>query len=562
MSLEEAQGSQPTDGTTGPAQMGAVCLAGLVIEPMSADQQLAKIVERAIRGSERPLAVSFIDIDMVFRARRREFSRDSSVDWVLLPGSAEVLARVEKLVQLPADPAGPNLVGRLLERLSDTGIRVGVLTTDRATADEWAERLAGLGVLCAGSWVLGSDTAIPAALRNASTQMLLLDVGARESERWLVRNAATAGVSVAIVLPGTRSERVLGVSAVLRRMVVAHALSTHGHAVPPEMTKAAGMAQAPRGCFVPAGEPAEVCAVAVTYGSANHLETFIDSLRVQAADHRIRLVIADNDSADGTLELLAGHPDIVLINTGGNLGYAGALNVARRHLHPCEAVLVLNPDLVLGSGAITRLLGRLKSNGGGAVVPRILDDCGALQYSLRREPTWLRAFGDGVLGSALPGRPAWSSELVLIDESYHAAMPVDWATGAALLVDAATERTVGEWDERFFLYSEEVDYCRRVRETGRQVWYEPTAVAWHHGGGSSSSPALIALLAVNRVRYVEKWRGPIAGFGYRFPVAIGELRRGFVPAHLASAAFALGLRRRHLLPRGDTLLDNRGGPSV
>ena len=95
------------------------------------------------------------------------------------------------------------------------------------------------------------------------------------------------------------------------------------------------------------------------------------------------------------------------------------------------------------------------------------------------------------------------------ERSYQHRHVVDWATGAALLVDAELDRRVGGWDERFFLYSEEVDFMRRVRESGSQIWFEPGAVMRHRRGGSGASDMLEALMAVNRVRYQEKWHGGI-----------------------------------------------------
>ena len=77
--------------------------------------------------------------------------------------------------------------------------------------------------------------------------------------------------------------------------------------------------------------------------------------------------------------------------------------------------------------------------------------------------------------------------------AYTHAHPVDWATGAAVLVTAAAADTVGPWDERFFLYSEETDYSRRLRDAGYEVWYEPSATVRHAGAGSGTAPALDAL---------------------------------------------------------------------
>ena len=107
---------------------------------------------------------------------------------------------------------------------------------------------------------------------------------------------------------------------------------------------------------------------------------------------------------------------------------------------------------------------------------------------------------------------------------------VDWAGGAAAMVSAACDAAVGPWDERFFLYSEEVDYAARARRAGFRIEYVPTARIRHHEGGSGSSAALTALLAVNRIRYVTK-RGRGGTALFRAAVALHELLRAYDPAH-------------------------------
>jgi GT2 family glycosyltransferase len=84
-----------------------------------------------------------------------------------------------------------------------------------------------------------------------------------------------------------------------------------------------------------------------------------------------------------------------------------------------------------------------------------------------------------MFGRHLRGRPRALSEIDMDQRSYEHRRSIDWATGAALLVDANLHTRIGGWDERFFLYSEEIDFMRRVRETGCQIWFEPEAVIRH-----------------------------------------------------------------------------------
>lgn len=127
--------------------------------------------------------------------------------------------------------------------------------------------------------------------------------------------------------------------------------------------------------------------------------------------------------------------------------------------------------------------------------------------------------------------------------SYFEAHDVDWATGAALLIAAAVVREVGEWNEEFFLYSEETDYFRRIRESGRRVRFEPSAVVKHVGRGSGTSPGLATLMAVNRVRYVERHHGRAYSVLFRAVVALAEGLRSYDATHRRTLAFILNRRR-------------------
>src|SRR5262249_2250248 len=157
--------------------------------------------------------------------------------------------------------------------------------------------------------------------------------------------------------------------------------------------------------------------------------------------------------------------------------------------------------------AITRLFDAITDDSIGAVVPLMLEEDGATNPSLRREPSLIRAIGDAFLGNKIRARPAFTSEHDFRPASYVEAHDVDWAGGAALLVPGVVAREVGKWWDEFFNYSEEIDYFRRIRETGRRIRFEPSAVVRHRGGGSGRSPELAALMAVNRIRYIKRYHG-------------------------------------------------------
>ncbi|MHC5797832.1 glycosyltransferase family 2 protein [Lacisediminihabitans sp. FW035] len=307
----------------------------------------------------------------------------------------------------------------------------------------------------------------------------------------------------------------------------------------------------PRASFVAADEHAEIAIVVVTYNNADHVAGLLESLRVEALQLRVRLIAADNDSADETVSLLSAEPNVIVVPTGGNLGYAGGVNAASARLGSADAVLVLNPDLSVEPGCLRAMLDRLVASGAGVVVPRLIGADGATSLSLRREPTIVNSLGDALFGAHLPGRPALFSETVLSPASYESAHPVEWSTGAAVLTRRDIADAIGDWDERFFLYSEEVDYLRRARELGASIWFEPAARMRHDEGGSGASVRLETLMAVNRVRYVRKYHSAGYAAAFHATVILHELIRSYSAAHRQILKTLLDQRSWRELPRAE-----------
>ncbi len=305
------------------------------------------------------------------------------------------------------------------------------------------------------------------------------------------------------------------------------------------------------GRFLGQDEHADVTAIIVTYQSAATIGPLLDSLRDQCSGRGMRVVVADNNSSDATVERVREHPDVVLVRTGGNLGYAGGINAGIRAVDETDSFLVLNPDIRLEPGAVDRMRGRLVNEAAGVVVPLILSADGERYPSLRREPSLTRALGDALFGGRLPGRASFLSEVVRTPSDYEHAHTVDWATGAAMLIAAPVARAVGEWDERYFLYSEETDYMRRVRNTGSTIWFEPGARAVHLQGASGSSPELDTLMAVNRITYHRAHHGPAAAAAMRGIVVLHEALRSSDPGHRASLRTVLDESSWPRLPHAD-----------
>jgi len=279
--------------------------------------------------------------------------------------------------------------------------------------------------------------------------------------------------------------------------------------------------------------------VIVTYNSAGDIPDLLRSLRVAGADLTNHVVVVDNASHDESVSVARAH-GVACVELGTNVGYAAAINVGRRYVRGCRALLILNPDTRLDPGALRQLLAVLADPTVGVAVPRLIDSHGATLQSLRREPSIGRAFGDAMLGDHWRTRPSWLSEIVRDRDVYDRSRDVDWATGAALAVSQHCNELLGPWNEEFFLYSEEVEFAARVRAAGLRIRYVPDAVVTHREGGSGRSDGLVALTAVNRVRYYRERHGRSSAAVFTAAVLLHESLRSGHSAHRASLRAVLG----------------------
>jgi N-acetylglucosaminyl-diphospho-decaprenol L-rhamnosyltransferase len=291
----------------------------------------------------------------------------------------------------------------------------------------------------------------------------------------------------------------------------------------------------------------------VTYNSADHIDALLDSIPAATVGLTTRIVVVDNASTDGTIERVRGHRDVLLIAAGGNTGYSGGINVARRYAIPGAPFAVLNPDLVVAPDTLSRLVEELESDDTiGVAVPRLSQLDGVLFRHLRREPTGAGALGEALFGSRWARRPRWLTEIDHRDDDYVNDHDVDWAGAALWVISPECNSAVGEWDAgRYFLFSEETDYAFRARKAGFRIRYVADARAVHEGGGSGTSSILVALLSVNRIRHVENTRGFFGARLFRAAVVIQHLLRVGRRESRLTLRFLLSRRLWPQLPKGD-----------
>jgi N-acetylglucosaminyl-diphospho-decaprenol L-rhamnosyltransferase len=285
------------------------------------------------------------------------------------------------------------------------------------------------------------------------------------------------------------------------------------------------------------GQSGTIGVVIVTYNSEVHIDGLAATLSVALGTLPHRVVVADNSSDDGTVARVRA-VGYELVEMGGNLGYAAGLNAGLRRLTDARAVLILNPDIELAPDSVTEMLRVLDDPRVGIVVPQNRETDGTLALNQRRDPSLRRAVATALIGGTRSRSLGSLSEVVADESEYLRPHDIDWGVGAVMMISRACIDAVGEWDESFFLYSEETDYCQRARNAGYSVRYEPAAIAVHEGGGGVFQPRLRSMMAVNKVRLYHRQHGPVRSFFFWLAELMNETTRAVMGNDAARAAAA------------------------
>ncbi|MBB3602498.1 N-acetylglucosaminyl-diphospho-decaprenol L-rhamnosyltransferase [Mycolicibacterium sp. BK556] len=242
--------------------------------------------------------------------------------------------------------------------------------------------------------------------------------------------------------------------------------------------------------------------VTVTYSPGSHLDRFLSSLTV-ATDRPVTVVLADNGSTDGAPEeAVERYPGTRLLRTGGNLGYGSAANrgVATAPADD-EFVIVANPDVVWGPNSIDELLAAAERwPRAGTLGPLVRDPDGAVYPSARHLPSLVRGGMHAVVGFVWKTNPwtrAYRQEYLEPTER-----PVGWLSGSCLLIRRAAFDQVRGFDERYFMYMEDVDLGDRIGAAGWLNVYVPSAEVLHDKGHSTGRDPASNLRAHHESTYI------------------------------------------------------------
>lgn len=238
----------------------------------------------------------------------------------------------------------------------------------------------------------------------------------------------------------------------------------------------------------------DISVIVVSYNAAEELERCLRSLaslpEVSADSAFAQVIISDNGSRDGSVERArAAYPAAEILENGANLGFARACNVgATRAVAPL--LLFLNPDALVHPGILRNAVDYFREQADVAMAgAKLLHEDGSIAESCGEFDTWWQAFLRSSAWGELPFFREQSNGYELRRWGYNSERDVDVVVGAAMFVRAEVFRRLGGFDERFFLYHEEIDFARRVWAAGLRVVYLPQCVATHRGesGGSAKT---------------------------------------------------------------------------
>ncbi len=224
----------------------------------------------------------------------------------------------------------------------------------------------------------------------------------------------------------------------------------------------------------------------------------------------VKVTVVDNHSSDDSVALLErnyGWVDLVKSNT--NLGFTRGNNLALEQSRG-EYIMLLNPDTRLEAGALRIMLDYARAHSDVAVIgPKLLYGDGSPQSSRRRFPTLTTALFESTLLESWFPNNRWARAYRLADTDDDATQDVDWVNGACMLAKKAAVKPLGWLDPSYFMYSEELDWCKRIRDAGWRVVYLPQAAVIHYEGQSSGQ--IVAQRDIyfhsSKVYYFDKYHG-------------------------------------------------------
>ncbi len=252
-------------------------------------------------------------------------------------------------------------------------------------------------------------------------------------------------------------------------------------------------------------------AVVINYEAGRALCECVRSLLADtSAGGPPQVVVVDNGSSDGSAaEVARSLPTVTVFDAGGNVGYARAANLGIAATD-APVVAVCNPDVEVQAGTAAAVVERFAAEPDlGAVGPMILNTDGSIYPSARSVPRVGDAVGHGVLGLVWRTNP-FTRRYRQLDADPRRPRDVDWVSGAAVWLRRDALQAVGGWDERYFMYVEDVDLCWQLQRSGWRIAYEPGGTVTHVQGATTAKHPYRMIAEHHRSLYrfaAKRWHG-------------------------------------------------------
>lgn len=231
----------------------------------------------------------------------------------------------------------------------------------------------------------------------------------------------------------------------------------------------------------------DISVVIVTWNVRKYVEECLKSLENQVGCPAMEVIVVDNNSSDGTAELIAEHfRHVKFIRSSSNLGFSRANNVGLRH---CKGkyICLINPDVNLKPDCLAKIIAFMEQDPSiGILGPQMLASDGRVRRSCMRFPSAWNIFCSAMGLDAVIKSSRFFGGLQMRDFRFDRICDVDVLNGWFWVVKQDALEQVGPLDERFFMYGEDVDWCYRFYQDGWRAVFYPEAQAVHYGGASSA----------------------------------------------------------------------------
>lgn len=241
----------------------------------------------------------------------------------------------------------------------------------------------------------------------------------------------------------------------------------------------------------------------VTYNDEKYIGNLLDSIKENVKYEDYHIFLVDNCSRDDTLNIARRYENITIIendkNTGFGAGHNKALDLLQSKYH-----LILNPDITFKYDVIDQLVNYLGSNPDiGMISPKILYPDGTVQILPKKDPKPIYMLARR---SKLKALTKYKDEYEMTETEADAAYDIEFASGSFMFLRTELFKKVGGFDERYFLYLEDADLSRKVRQHAR-VQYNPSFVVYHHWQQAGAKHLKYFLIHVaSMIKYSSKWR--------------------------------------------------------